>query len=117
MKHIIILGDGKADWPVKALGGKTLLQAAATPYMDKLARMGRVGRLVTVAEGGIFHLQSHFGDMFHQFFMLLIAFLADSEVGNHCRQSRSDGSIQCGDASAAGDGIAARHFIQKLFDC
>ena len=29
-----------ADWPVKALGGKTLLQAAATPYMDKLARMG-----------------------------------------------------------------------------
>ena len=55
--------------------------------------------------------------MFHQFFMLLIAFLADSEVGNHCRQSRSDGSIQCGNASAAGDGIAARHFIQKLFDC
>lgn len=48
MKHIIILGDGMADWPVKALGGKTLLQAAATPYMDKLARMGRVGRLVTV---------------------------------------------------------------------
>lgn len=25
MKHIIILGDGMADWPVKALGGKTLL--------------------------------------------------------------------------------------------
>ncbi len=49
MKHIIILGDGMADWPVKALGGKTLLQAATTPYMDKLARMGRVGRLVTVA--------------------------------------------------------------------
>ena len=48
MKHIIILGDGMADWPVKALGGKTLLQAATTPYMDKLARMGRVGRLVTV---------------------------------------------------------------------
>ena len=51
MKHIIILGDGMADWPVKALGGKTLLQVATTPYMDKLARMGRVGRLVTVAEG------------------------------------------------------------------
>ena len=42
MKHIIILGDGMADWPVKSLGGKTLLQAAKTPYMDKLARMGRV---------------------------------------------------------------------------
>ena len=47
MKHIIILGDGMADWPVKSLGGKTLLQAAKTPYMDKLARMGRVGRLKT----------------------------------------------------------------------
>ena len=51
MKHIIILGDGMADWPVKSLGGKTLLQTARTPYMDKLARMGRTGRLVTVAEG------------------------------------------------------------------
>ena len=51
MKHIIILGDGMADWPVKSLGGKTLLQAAKTPYMDKLARMGRVGRLKTVADG------------------------------------------------------------------
>ena len=51
MKHIIILGDGMADWPVKSLGGKTLLQAAHTPYMDMLARMGRTGRLVTVADG------------------------------------------------------------------
>lgn len=51
MKHIIILGDGMADWPVKALGNQTLLQAADTPYMDKLAQMGRSGRLMTVAEG------------------------------------------------------------------
>lgn len=51
MKHIIILGDGMADWPVKSLGGKTLLQVAHTPYMDMLARMGRTGRLVTVADG------------------------------------------------------------------
>ncbi|KAA5231647.1 phosphoglycerate mutase, partial [Bacteroides finegoldii] len=51
MKHIIILGDGMADWPVKSLGNKTLLQYAKTPYMDKLARMGRNGRLITVAEG------------------------------------------------------------------
>ena len=42
MKHIIILGDGMADWPVKSLGDKTLLQYAKTPYMDKLARMGPV---------------------------------------------------------------------------
>ena len=52
MKHIIILGDGMADWSVKSLGDKTLLQYAKTPYMDKLARMGRNGRLITVAEAG-----------------------------------------------------------------
>lgn len=61
MKHIIILGDGMADWPVESLGGKTLLQAAHTPYMDKLARMGRTGRLVTVAEG--FHPGSEVANM------------------------------------------------------
>lgn len=51
MKHIIILGDGMADWPVKSLQNKTLLQYAHTPYMDKLAKMGRNGRLMTVADG------------------------------------------------------------------
>ena len=33
MKHIIILGDGMADWPVESLGGKTLMQYAKTPYI------------------------------------------------------------------------------------
>ena len=61
MKHIIILGDCMSDWPVNSLGGKTLLQAAHTPYMDKLARMGRTGRLVTVAEG--FHPGSEVANM------------------------------------------------------
>ena len=61
MKHIIILGDGMADWPVKSLGDKTLLQYAETPYMDKLARMGRNGRLITVAEG--FHPGSEVANM------------------------------------------------------
>ena len=51
MKHIIILGDGMADWPVASLGDKTLLQYAHTPYMDKLARMGRCGMLKTVQDG------------------------------------------------------------------
>ena len=41
MKHLIILGDGMADWAVPSLGNKTLLQYAHTPYMDMLARMGR----------------------------------------------------------------------------
>lgn len=61
MKHIIILGDGMADWAVKELGGKTLLQAAKTPYMDMLARMGRTGRLMTVPEG--FHPGSEVANM------------------------------------------------------
>ena len=50
-----------ADHPIKELGGRTLLQAAETPYMDKLARMGRVGRLLTVAEG--FHPGSEVANM------------------------------------------------------
>ena len=51
MKHIIVLGDGMADWKVPALGGKTLLQYAHTPNMDRIARMGRCGLLQTVPEG------------------------------------------------------------------
>ena len=51
MKHIIILGDGMADLPVERLGGKTLLQYANIPMMDRLAREGRCGQLVTVPEG------------------------------------------------------------------
>ncbi|MDE5678423.1 cofactor-independent phosphoglycerate mutase [Phocaeicola sp.] len=61
MKHIIILGDGMADWPAGALGNKTLLQYSATPYMDRLARMGRTGRLITVASG--FHPGSEVANM------------------------------------------------------
>lgn len=50
-----------ADWPVKSLGDKTLLQYAKTPYMDKLARMGRNGLLSTVAPG--FHPGSEVANM------------------------------------------------------
>ena len=61
MKHIIILGDGMADWKVPELGDRTLLQAAHTPYMDELARLGRNGRLITVAPG--FHPGSEVANM------------------------------------------------------
>lgn len=61
MKHIIILGDGMADWSVPSLDNKTLLQAAHTPYMDLLAREGRNGRLITVAPG--FHPGSEVANM------------------------------------------------------
>jgi 2,3-bisphosphoglycerate-independent phosphoglycerate mutase len=51
MKSIIILGDGMADEPVDMLGGKTPMQYARTPYMDKLAALGVTGRLKTVPDG------------------------------------------------------------------
>lgn len=51
MKHIIILGDGMADHAVERLGGKTPLQYSDKPMMDRLAREGRCGRLITVPEG------------------------------------------------------------------
>lgn len=51
MKHIIILGDGMADRPCPELGGKTPIEAAATPALDSLARRGRCGLLSTVPEG------------------------------------------------------------------
>lgn len=51
MKHIIILGDGMADHKVASLDNKTLLQYARPEYMNRLAREGRTGRLVTVPEG------------------------------------------------------------------
>lgn len=61
MKSIIILGDGMADEPVEALGGKTPMQYADTPYMDKLAELGVTGRMKTVADG--FHPGSEVANM------------------------------------------------------
>ena len=51
MKHIIILGDGMADHKVERLSGKTPLQYARPEYMNRLAKAGRTGLLVTVPEG------------------------------------------------------------------
>lgn len=51
MKHIIVLGDGMADHAVARIGGRTPLQFARKPYMDRIARDGRCGMLVTVPEG------------------------------------------------------------------
>ena len=51
MKTIVILGDGMADRPCPELGGKTPLQAARKPYIDRLARTGRCGMLDTIPKG------------------------------------------------------------------
>lgn len=50
MKHIILLGDGMSDQPEVENGGLTPLMKAHTPYMDKLAALGRSGTLKTIPE-------------------------------------------------------------------
>ena len=51
MKHVILLGDGMADWPIPALRGKTPLQAAHTPNMDRMASEGTLGLVDTIPAG------------------------------------------------------------------
>ncbi len=43
-KYVIVIPDGAADEPFEGLGGKTPLQAASIPEMDRIAREGIVGR-------------------------------------------------------------------------
>jgi len=43
MKYLLVIGDGMADYPVKELGGKSPLQSACHPNMNRLAREGLCG--------------------------------------------------------------------------
>ena len=51
MKYVVILGDGMADEPLAALGGKTPLDYANTPCMDRMACQGTMGLVQNVPEG------------------------------------------------------------------
>ncbi len=51
MKYAIIIPDGAADEPLKELGGRTPIEAARTPNMDRIAMEGRQGTARTVPEG------------------------------------------------------------------
>ncbi|MDX2479642.1 MAG: cofactor-independent phosphoglycerate mutase [Desulfuromusa sp.] len=51
MKYIILLGDGMSDEPIAELGGKTPLEVAKTPNMDRLSQVGKIGLAATVPEG------------------------------------------------------------------
>ncbi len=51
MKYLILVGDGMGDRPVAELGGRTPLEAAATPNMDRLAQTGRLGLSRTIPDG------------------------------------------------------------------
>ena len=52
LKRIMyVILDGLGDDPLDALGGKTPLEAANTPNLDRLARDGKNGYVTTVGEG------------------------------------------------------------------
>ncbi|MFH2124968.1 MAG: cofactor-independent phosphoglycerate mutase, partial [Pseudomonadota bacterium] len=51
MKYLILVGDGMGDLPLAELDGRTPLQAASTPNMDRLAREGVLGLTQTVPPG------------------------------------------------------------------
>ena len=49
-KYVIIVPDGAADEPLEQFGNKTALEAAETPNMDKISRLGRQGVIRTIPE-------------------------------------------------------------------
>lgn len=51
MKYLIILGDGMADEPLSVLEGKTPLEVAKTPGMDRLAKEAEIGLACMVPNG------------------------------------------------------------------
>ena len=46
-----MIGDGMADEPIEELGGKTVLEAARTPNMDRIAGGGKLGLFKSVPDG------------------------------------------------------------------
>ena len=50
MKHVILHADGMADHPRKELDGRTPLQAASIPHLDRLAQSGELGVLAATPD-------------------------------------------------------------------
>jgi len=51
MKYIILLGDGMADYPLEEVGGRTPLEVASTPNMDRIAGDGSILLIDTIPKG------------------------------------------------------------------
>ena len=51
MKYVVVLGDGMADEPIEAIGGKTPLEYASTPVMDALSGQSEIGLAKTIPDG------------------------------------------------------------------
>lgn len=50
MKYIVVLGDGMADEPIEELEGKTPLEYAKTPNMDRLSKRSEIGMVHTIPD-------------------------------------------------------------------
>lgn len=50
IKYVLLVGDGMADYPLPVLGGKTPLEVANTPNMDRIAAC-RIGCVRTIPSG------------------------------------------------------------------
>ncbi|TEU04194.1 MAG: cofactor-independent phosphoglycerate mutase [Dehalococcoidia bacterium] len=51
MKYCVLVIDGAAGWPLPEHGGKTCLELAHVPNLDRLAREGVLGLVRTVPQG------------------------------------------------------------------
>ncbi len=51
MKCVVVVGDGMADEPIGSLGGKTPLEVARTPNLDRMASRGILGLTRTLPPG------------------------------------------------------------------
>ena len=51
MKYVILHAGGMADRPRQELGGRTPLQVAATPHLDRLVQSGELGLLTIPVDG------------------------------------------------------------------
>ena len=51
MKYCVVIIDGSSGWPLPERGGKTCLELAHTPNLDRMAREGTLGLAQTVPEG------------------------------------------------------------------
>ena len=50
-KYVVVLGDGMADEPIEALNGKTPIEYAETPALDRLSKQAQIGLVHTIPEG------------------------------------------------------------------
>ncbi len=82
-RALLLIIDGMPDHPVRALAGRTPLEAASTPFLDRIAREGRCGLADAVAPGVV----------------------PDTAAGNLALFGQAPGTMNRGPIEAIGAGI------------